>query len=71
MQYKFTPNYEQDNNMIIQNMNKNVFEWHCGFRRYLIKPIFYSEIPFCSDKRKLQKCLEKDKFYIMIAYMRI
>ena len=39
MHYKFTPNYEQDN-VIVENMNKNIFECHCGFRRYLIKHIF-------------------------------
>ena len=70
MHYKFTPNYEQEN-VIIQNMNKNIFECHCGFRRYLINPIFSSEIPSCSDKIKLQKCLEKDKFYIMTAYAQL
>ena len=70
MHYKFTANYEQDNT-IVENMNKNVFECHCGFRRYLIKPIFSNDIFTGGDKLKLQKYLEKDKFYIMTTYAQL
>ena len=70
MHYKFTANYEQDNT-IVENMNKNVFECHCGFRRYLIKPIFSTDIFVGGDKLKIQKYLEKDKFYIMSTYAQL
>ena len=70
MHYKFTANYEQDNT-IVENMNKNVFECHCGFRRYLIKPIFSTEVSTGGDKLKIQKYLEKDKFYIMTTYAQL
>ena len=70
MHYKFTANYEQDNT-IVENMNKNVFECHCGFRRYLIKPIFSNDIFTGGDKLKIQKYLEKDKFYIMTTYAQL
>ena len=70
MHYKFTANYEQDN-MIVENMNKNVFECNCGFRRYLIKPIFSTEVFTGGDKLKIQKYLEKDKFYIMSTYAQL
>ena len=70
MHYKFTANYEQDNT-IVENMNKNVFECHCGFRRYLIKPIFSNDIFTGGDKLKMQRFLEKDKFYIMSAYAQL
>ena len=70
MHYKFTANYEQEND-IVENMNKNVFECHCGFRRYLIKPIFSNDIFTGGDKLKLQKFLEKDKFYVMTAYAQL
>ena len=70
MHYKFTANYEQDNT-IVENMNKNVFECHCGFRRYLIKPIFSNDIFAGGDKLKIQKYLEKDKFYIMSTYAQL
>ena len=70
MHYKFTANYEQDNT-IVENMNKNVFECHCGFRRYLIKPIFSTEVSTGGDKLKIQRYLEKDKFYIMSTYAQL
>ena len=70
MHYKFTANYEQDNT-IVENMNKNVFECHCGFRRYLIKPIFSNDIFTGGDKLKIQKYLEKDKFYVMTTYAQL
>ena len=70
MHYKFTANYEQDNT-IVENMNKNVFECHCGFRRYLIKPIFSTEVFTGGDKLKINKYLEKDKFYIMTTYAQL
>ena len=70
MHYKFTANYEQDNT-IVENMNKNIFECHCGFRRYLIKPIFSTEVSTGGDKLKTQKYLEKDKFYIMTTYAQL
>ena len=70
MHYKFTANYEQDNT-IVENMNKNVFECHCGFRRYLIKPIFSNDIFTGGDKLKIQKFLEKDKFYVMTTYAQL
>ena len=70
MHYKFTANYEQDNT-IVENMNKNVFECHCGFRRYLIKPIFSNDIFTGGDKLKIQKYLEKDKFYVMSTYAQL
>ncbi len=70
MHYKFTANYEQDNT-IVENMNKNVFECHCGFRRYLIKPIFSTEVFTGGDKLKIQKYLEKDKFYVMTTYAQL
>ena len=67
MHYKFTANYEQDNT-IVENMNKNVFECHCGFRRYLIKPIFSNDIFTGGDKLKIQKFLEKDKSYQVLSF---
>ena len=70
MHYKFTANYEQDNT-IVENMNKNIFECHCGFRRYLIKPIFSNEVFTGGDKLKIQRYLEKDKFYIMTTYAQL
>ena len=70
MHYKFTANYEQDNT-IVENMNKNIFECHCGFRRYLIKPIFSTEVFSGGDKLKIQKYLEKDKFYVMTTYAQL
>ena len=70
MHYKFTANYEQDNT-IVENMNKNVFECHCGFRRYLIKPIFSNDMFTGGDKLKIQKYLEKDKFYVMTTYSQL
>ena len=70
MHYKFTANYEQDNT-IVENMNKNIFECHCGFRRYLIKPIFSTEVFTGGDKLKIQRYLEKDKFYIMTTYAQL
>ena len=70
MHYRFTANYEQDNT-IVENMNKNIFECHCGFRRYLIKPIFSNDIFVGGDKLKIQKYLEKDKFYVMSTYAQL
>ncbi len=70
MHYKFNANYEQED-YIIQNMNKKVFECHCGFRRYLIKPIFSKDIFTGGDKLKFQKFLEKDVFYVMTCYAQL
>ena len=70
MHYKFSANYEQDNT-IVENMNKNVFECHYGFRRYLIKPIFSNDIFTRGDKLKIQRYLEKDKFYVMTNYAQL
>ena len=69
MNYKFTPYYEQEDH-IIQNLNKKVIECQCGFRRYLIKPIFSADI-YGSDKVKFQKYLQKDKFFICTAYAQL
>ena len=69
MNYKFTPYYEQEDH-IIQNLNKKVIECQCGFRRYLIKPIFSAD-NYGSDKVKFQKYLQKDKFFICTAYAQL
>ena len=41
---------EDKNDEIIQSLNKSVLECQCGFRRYLIKPIFSVDINKNSDK---------------------
>ena len=70
MNYKITPYFEQ-NDEIIQSLNKSVLECQCGFRRYLIKPIFSVDINKNSDKIKYEKYLSKDKFYVCSTYAQL
>ena len=70
MNYKITPYYEQEDH-IIQNLNKKVIECQCGFRRYLIRPIFSADIYNTTDKLKFQKFLAKDTFYICSTYAQL
>ncbi len=70
MNYKISPYFEQKDE-IIQNLNKKVLECQCGFRRYLIKPIFSIDIYKNSDKIKYEKFLSKDKFYICTTYSQL
>jgi pre-rRNA-processing protein TSR1 len=71
MNYKITPYYEEEDKYI-QNLNKKVLECQCGFRRYLIKPIFSVNLHNSySDKIKYQKYIEKDKFFIMTCFSQL
>ena len=71
MNYKITPYYEEEDKYI-QNLNKKVLECQCGFRRYLIKPIFSVNLHNnYSDKIKYQKYIEKDKFFIMTCFSQL
>ena len=70
MNYKITPYYEQSDD-VINNLNKQVMECQCGFRRLLIKPIFAMDIYNGSDKVKFQKKLKRDNFYICTVFSQL
>ena len=70
MNYKITPYYEQSDD-VINNLNKQVMECQCGFRRLLIKPIFAMDVYNGSDKLKFQKKLKRDNFYICTVFSQL
>jgi pre-rRNA-processing protein TSR1 len=67
MHFKVNLNYEFDEKIY----NKQVLEGQYGFRRNLMRPIYCSEIGVNSDKLKIEKFLEKDKFYIASVYAQL
>jgi len=65
MHFKVSLNYEYSGKI----NNKEAIETQVGFRRILTRPIFSSEVTH--DKMKLEKFLEKDKFYIASVYSQL
>lgn len=67
MHFKIQLNYEFNEKIY----NKQVVEAQYGFRRVLSRPLYSSEVGINSDKLKLEKFLEKDKFYIATIYSQL
>jgi pre-rRNA-processing protein TSR1 len=65
MHFKVSLNYEYTGKL----KNKAPIETQIGFRRILSRPIFSSEVSY--DKLKLEKNLEKDKFYVASIYSQL
>ena len=63
MHYKISLNYEFEERVVA----KSAMETQCGFRRLLTRPIYSSDIGVI-DKLKIERKLEKDKFYIASVY---
>jgi pre-rRNA-processing protein TSR1 len=63
MHYKISLNYEYEGKVV----PKSAMETQCGFRRLLTRPIYSSDIGVV-DKFKIEKRLEKDKFFIASVY---
>lgn len=67
MHFKIALNYEFNEKI----HNKQVVEAQYGFRRVLCRPLYSTEVGINSDKFKLEKFLEKDKFYIASIYTQL
>jgi pre-rRNA-processing protein TSR1 len=67
MHFKISLNYEYNEKIY----NKQVVEAQYGFRRVLCRPLYSSEVGINSNKFKLEKFLEKDKFYIASIYSQL
>lgn len=67
MHFKISLNYEYNEKIT----NKQVVEAQYGFRRVICRPLYSSEVGINSDKFKLEKFLEKDKFYIASIYAQL
>jgi len=67
MHFKISLNYEYNEKIY----NKQVVEAQYGFRRVLCRPIYSSDVGINSDKFKLEKFLEKDKFYNASIYAQL
>lgn len=69
--YKISLNYEIEEKII----PKQTLISQCGFRRILAKPIYSTEVGSNgysnTDKLKIEKSLEKDKFYIASLYSQL
>jgi pre-rRNA-processing protein TSR1 len=63
MHYRISLNYEYNDKL----KSKTAMETQCGMRRLLTKPIYSSDIGVV-DKLKIEKKMEKDKFYIASVY---